>query len=197
MILYLHVPHTCGRSIRRALFIKDELKKIGWVHNSSQIKDLKTENISTKYFVLRDPIERIIGEFKHYSKNLKSIGIVNHLNLNNLLRENEKFDTTSILDYCSLEVNRNVYCKFLLLRDDFNVPISEKDFDSIIQNNNFKFDVYSFPLKLPVLSSLLGFEINPHVIVNNSNKNDTINKIDAIKKLKEYDLRLYNCLKSI
>lgn len=194
MIIYLHIPHTCGRSIKRSFFIKDELKNIVWIHNSSQITQMKRNNDEILYFVLRNPIERVIGEFKHYSRNLKSIGIVNHLDLNNILEKNPTFNMESILDYCSLEVNRNVCCKFLLLRKDFNIPITENDYSAIL-NSNFKFDVYSFPLKLPVLSSLLGFEISPHIVVNNVDKNDiSKNKIEMIKKLNEYDLCLYNYL---
>lgn len=193
MIVYLHIPHTCGRSIKRALFVKDELKKIAWVHNSSQIQNIPNNN-ETLYFVLRNPIERIIGEFKHYSKNLLSIGVVNHLELSQIINNNKKFDAKNIIDYCTLEVNRNVCCKFILLRCDFNIPVSEKDYSTLL-SSDFKFDLYSFPLKLPVLSKLLGFEIAPHIVVNNINKNDVKkDDIDIIAKLNEYDIRLYNYL---
>ena len=195
MIVYLHIPHTCGRSVKRALFVKDEIKKITWVHNSSQIQNISNlEEEKILYLVLRNPIERIIGEFKHYSRNLLSIGIVNHLELSHILKNNKKFDAKNIIDYCSLEVNRNVCCKFLLLRCDFNVPVSESDYD-ILLNTEFKFDVYSFPLKLPILSDLLGFEIAPHVVVDNVNKND-VSEQEKVKiiKLNEYDIRLYNYL---
>lgn len=192
MIIYLHVPHTCGRSIKRSLFNKDELKKITWIHNSDQIQNTNVTNNDILYCVLRNPIERVIGEFKHYSRNLKSIGVVNHLDLNHLLKQNNNFDVNNILDYCSLEVNRNVCCKFILLRTDFNIPINEKEFNTLL-NCNFKFDVYSFPLKLPILSSLLGFEIEPHVIVNNIDKSEiTIEELDTIRSLNHYDVRLYN-----
>jgi hypothetical protein len=194
--IYLHIPHTSGRTIKRTLWNKGFLKDIICVHNAQHI----TENITKitpdlkLYFVLREPLNRIIGEYKHYSRNLKIIGQVNHLTKNDV----KHIDLDNILDYCSMEVNRNVLCKFLLLKTDFDKPITDADYEKVeklCQTDKVIFDKYKFPLDLPNLSSLIGSEIKPIVIVQNSDKNDVLLNNDIcikIKKLNEYDFKFFD-----
>jgi len=60
------------------------------VHNVTDIKSHyhKMDTNSTLYFILREPLERIIGEYKHYSNNLQTIGQVNHLTMTDLKKDN-------------------------------------------------------------------------------------------------------------
>ena len=202
-LVFLHVPHTGGRVIRTAL---NQITDIIWVHNYNHIKENleEIEKTNQTYFVLRNPLERIIGEYIHYSKFLVSFsGRVNHLQVREIIKKDPNFDWTSIISYCQLEANINQYCKFLLCRTDFDIPISSDDFDTIINlfesKNKPLFDVYKFPLELPILNELLGINIELN-LVPNSNKNKYIHDTiicDKIRELNKYDFLLYNKLFSI
>lgn len=144
--VHLHIPHTGGRSLLRFCWIQSI--QIVSVHNPEGIRKLlpgiSSETI--RYCVLRHPIERAIGEFTHYSRNLKQIGLVNHLKLDEIRMENPNFDLDSPFDYFNLEVNCNPYCKFLLLRTDFSEPITLSDFvelENLIKVNKIKYDLFN------------------------------------------------------
>jgi hypothetical protein len=87
MLWFLHVPHTGGRALGHFLW-KEELAHRR-IHNAQDIQAAKLadgisatdEQVVVKYFILRDPVERAYREFLHYSRNLTSIGRVNHLTL--------------------------------------------------------------------------------------------------------------------
>lgn len=185
MIIFLHVPHTGGRCIGKYLW-NNNLKYLK-LHNADDIKNNK--NIEgVKYFVLRDPVERSYREYIHYSRNLERIGQVNHLTLSNF----KNLDYKNPYDYLSLEVNRNVYCKFLLLREDFNIPITEKDYSNI-NVNDYKFDMFSDLPYLPTLSDLISSNVN----LDNKYKSNIIFCEDIknfIIKNNEYDIRLFKSL---
>ena len=130
------------------------------------------------------------------------MGMVNHLNLYDLKHDNPAFNPTNILDYISLEVNRNVLCKFLLLRTDFNKPITNEEYDAIIEmfqgSNKPVYDIYKYPLNtLPVLSKLVGVDITPLGFRTNCKKDDILVKnviCNKIKQLNKYDFDLFNYL---
>ena len=207
-LVYLHVPHTCGRLIKRDLWGKNLLKNVVCVHNQNDIikqcsfvelVDLKDtcKNPYQLYFVLREPLERIIGEYKHYSKTLTYDMEVNHLEPNDV----KHIDLNNILDYYSLEVNRNTYCKFILLKTNFNQPINDNDYQNIIKiidSGKIKYDMYSFPLSsLPILSDIVGKDILPVSTFSNVKKNEILSNNDICNKLRKiniYDFMLYEHL---
>lgn len=199
-LVYLHIPHTCGRSIKRTLWEKSILKDMIVIHNGDQmIQNLN--NMYDIYFVLREPLERIIGEYKHYSVNLKTLGMVNHLEIKNIMTQQPTFDLNNILDYCNLEVNKNVYCKFLLFRKDFNKPVTIDEFNKVKElftgDNKPIFDIYTFPLELPILSGKIGQKVEPKLVIKNSVKDDLINNKIVCQKIQEwnsYDFLLYDYL---
>ena len=197
-IIYLHVPHTCGRMIKRDLWNKKLLKNIICVHNQNDIINCySTESYDLIYFVLREPLDRIIGEYKHYSKALMNDMKINHLEPQDV----KNIDLNNILEYCSLETNKNVYCKFLLLKKNFNVPINDIDYKNIIklvEENRVKYDKYTFPLEnLPVLSNIVSQNILPVSIFPNVKKCDiSLDKYicDRLKYMNNYDFMLYDHL---
>lgn len=216
-LLILHVPHTSGRYIKKHLRTNKYLLptaniKITIIHNPVDIikfKKLNEWNNITKYFVLRDPIERVIGQYKHYSRNLKGIGIVNHLTLSDIIKTHPTYDVNNIKDYLSLERNRNLYCKFLLGRENFNIPIGIDDYNQVINtvnntNNDIFYDIFEKPMKLTKLHNYINFtgeelDINIQNIIINRMKlpndpNITESIIKYISKLNSFDLKLYKHL---
>ena len=200
-IVYLHIPHTSGRTIKRTLWLNSMLKDILPVHNAKDIKDAinNIDSNSKLYFVLREPLDRIIGEYKHYSRSLKTKQ-VNHLTQNDV----KDINLDNILEYCSMEVNRNVMCKFLLLKTNFLEKINDNNYKLLEQmfkgQNKPLFDNYTFPLVLPVLSDLVGSKVEPAAIMQNVEKNDILLDSDICNKLKElnkYDFLLYDFLQHI
>lgn len=197
-MLFLHVPHTSGRGIGRFLWNHQKDHKIDYkkIHNAkdfetifSNINNLEINNI-IKYFVVRDPIERSYKEFIHYSKNLGKIGIVNHLKLSEIKKNNPKFDHTDPFDYLDLEVNKNVYCKFLLFRTDFTIPITEEDYLKI-DINKFYYDLFTDLPELSTLSKLIDMNVNLPTF--------SFNPIDIPEDIKnfiimnnQYDIKLIN-----
>lgn len=136
-ILHLHVPHTAGRCIRR--FIANNCHGSRTVASSRDISNYhkslaldENESTDITYWVLRNPIERVAAEYIHYSSTLKVLGEIGDLRLDILRRENPKFNLDIPSDYIQLERRRNVYCKFLLQREDFTLPISDSDYDHVV-----------------------------------------------------------------
>lgn len=214
-LVFLHIPHTAGRVIKRYFWINN--KKVINIHNQNDFKLIKDkkENIR-KYFILRNPIERIIAEYNHYSRNLSNIGIVNYLDIKDILNRVKDFNVNNISDYIKLEITRNLYCKFLLHRENFWDPVTDKDFDEIktlVANREFEFDYYKNPIELRNLSKLIGME---ECELNNKvseitkqcqviRKEDTIQKqeylnnellVKEIERLNMYDMMLYDYFNS-
>lgn len=170
-IVHLHIPHTGGRCLGRYAFkcyqqLKDKNITYTRLHNARNIADYlhvidSTTDNTVFYFVLRDTTERLYKEFLHYSSRLQTVGMVNHLDLSDIQKRYPDFNVTSFSDYCRLEVNRNAYCKFLLLRTDFNIPITDTDYQQVLdllKRGNFKYDVFDKPLVLHEFANLLDVE---------------------------------------
>lgn len=223
MLWFFHVPHTGGRALGRYLWSNHsgQYKKL---HNSEDIRECtaavesgveKTETI-IKYFILRDPIERGYKEFLHYSNNLTQIGQVNHLNLENLKQTNPNFDHTDPVAYFSLEVNRNVYCKFLLERTDFSQPVTDRDLHIILNkflpssstttdksDQEFYYDLFTDLQtgSMPVLEKILGTTITlptPRQLHNKQPNEERVKVPDDIRKTiverNIYDVQLFSFL---
>jgi len=187
-IVFLHVPHTGGRMIGRFM----------WSHNLNYVKLHNNNDISLyldddndykngieKYFVVRDPIERAYKEFLHYSRNLDRIGMVNHLSISDFTN----LDHNNPYDYLGMEVNKNVYCKFLLMREDFSVPVTDQEFNKM-DLDDFKYDLFEDIPTLPTLSGL----INMNIDVPKLTKTDVEipqNVKTFIEKNNEYDIMLF------
>ncbi|QKF93663.1 hypothetical protein QKU48_gp0205 [Fadolivirus algeromassiliense] len=209
--IFLHVPHTAGRVLKNYLWTNR--KKVINVHNDKDMKLIKNKALQ-KYFILRNPIERIIGECVHYSTNLKNIGIVNYLSMDDILIRNPYFNPENISEYIKLEATKNLYCKFLLNRDNFWEPITANDFDKItkiLEKGEFIYDKYTNPMDYEKLSQLIGIdrkEINKVTmeittksqIINKTNiniKKELLNNTNLIKEIElmnEYDIKLFTLL---
>lgn len=116
---FLHIPHTGGRVLKNFLF--ESNVKYTPVHNAKNIKEKGYKDII--YFILRPTIERVIAQCIHYSKNLKRIGIVNHMDMDELKLKG--YDPDNPYHFIELPENQNVYCKFLLGRTDFAQSITD------------------------------------------------------------------------
>ena len=211
-LIFLHIPHTAGRSIKRILFSEGFLMdsapiKVQVVHNSEQMKKLKNDRgIIKKYFVLRPTVERLIGQTIHYSRNLKSIGQVNHLILNDLKKKFPHYDLDNPFQFINLPSNQNVYCKFLLGFTNFNKIVTDNDFEKVKamfkSNNPPIWDYYTKPIKTPNLEKLLSITIEPICFQQSSKESlDNLFKnqllVNEIEKLNTYDIKLYNYLKGL
>ena len=194
MLWFLHVPHTGGRGLGRFLWTKEipYLK----IHNNIDFINAHKKDKSkpeNKYFILREPIERGYKEFLHYSTRLDSVEMVNHLNIKDILKKNPNFDHHNPRHYFSLEVNRNVLCKFLLEREDFSIPICQQEYDSI-NINSFIFDLFTDLPHLPKLREALNVEI---IVPNNgvSQKKEIYEEIkQIISENNKFDIMLYSKL---
>ena len=52
-IIYLHIPHTSGRTIKRTLWLNNILKDIICVHNETDIKTIMEIAISFYQYTLK------------------------------------------------------------------------------------------------------------------------------------------------
>lgn len=201
--VFLHIPHTSGRLLRKYMWYKGYLTGNGSirchiVHNSEQMVD----NDLPRYFILRDPVERIIAEYIHYSRRLLDIGVVNYLDLANIHQDYPKFDPSNIQDYISLEETRNLYCKFLLGRKDFGIAISDTDFE-LLSKGAFIYDVYQKPMNYSSLQEFLHEKIDVSIVEKIYRYPLTLNKeeraelachSESIRACNEYDIKLYELL---
>jgi len=212
MILYLHIPHTGGRVLRIYLWANGYIDtKVRYVHGTPGItRMLKNGEENSIYFVLRNPVERIIGEFLHYSDLLKKHGMVGHLWLHKIEEKFPDFDPTDPYQYIKVESGHNLCCKYLLLRTDFNLPITDDDFSSLKEKlNDMKFDLYETPLTHPVLAEMLNIDknilieglentpIQSLVIPDKKYKESLLSNLYLINKIEEYntyDIKLFNLL---
>ena len=128
-LLFIHVPHTCGRLLNRILNTKcDSYHRI---HNELDYTSNKFENV---YIILREPLERCIAEYTHYNNRYQIQKVkVNNMNIPDI-------SYGSIVSYYSNECTRNIACK-MLLQKPFNMKITDEDYE-IILKMNFVYDIY-------------------------------------------------------
>jgi len=104
----------------------------------------------------------MISEFVHYSNNLINMGMVNHLTSREILHQFPNFNLSDPYDYFSLEVNRNVMCKFLLLKKNFNETINEIEFIELknkIEKGEIVYDIFNNEkINYTVLKKLIKIE---------------------------------------
>lgn len=194
MIWFLHIPHTGGRGLGRFLWCKEipHLK----IHNGNDFLNahinVKKDKIPDyKYFILRDPIERGYKEFLHYSSRLDVVDTVNHLNISDILKKNPNFNHKEPKDYFGLEINRNLLCKFLLEKEDFSIPLTEKEYCSI-NINNFIFDFFTDLPNLPNLRKILNTDIIVPNIGNSQQKEVPLEIKKIIEQYNNFDLMLFS-----
>lgn len=214
ILMYAHIPHTGGREIRRCLKNLHVTNKYRYVHNAENIKQYLRyhKKCSPVYFILRNPSKRLVGEYCHYSELLSNVNYVNHLNLFKIRDKNKTFEPRDPLHYFDLEVNRNVMCKYVLKRTDFNIPINENDYNEIIKlyiDGKLLYDTFnSTRLNLINLSKTLNVDLEQ--LNKQINKRDTIKYgkhdkyknelvsnivlIEHLTKLNKYDYMVYNYL---
>lgn len=195
-ILFLHVPHTGGRVLKRALM------RIGSdvisVHNDKDMVMLNKEEYQL-YFILRPTVDRVIAQCLHYSRNLRTIGIVNYLRKSTLPKN---YDIDNPFDFIGLEKNRNLYCKFLLRYEDFDKPVTQEDYECVLGlfNNQGrlkpKWDVYKFPNELGTLEGMIGSNVECQSFNQTCDEGWGNNEsfVSEIKSLNKFDIKLYNFL---
>jgi len=196
-LLFLHVPHTGGRVLKRIL--SKLPKDIDYVssHNGEHFGEINTTGY-LQYFILRPTLDRVIGQCLHYSRNLNQIGIVNYLRVESLP---ENYNIDNPCHFVNLEENRNLYCKFLLNRENFKIPITDTDYVQVLAlfkgDNPPIWDMYSYPNTLTNLEKLLKHKIECRKFVQTSkSRHDRLFSyrafINEIKQCNKYDIMLYN-----
>jgi hypothetical protein len=144
-LVFLHIPHTAGTPLKR--YLKHNKLEVDCVHNA---EEMQTVSESTKgYFVLREPFQRFVAEFMHYSKRLDHRGEVNHLKEEDFIG----LDFQNPYQYAELEVNKNVMCKFLARSTDFSIPFTGSVNDV---HQNSVFDKYQNPMQFTTLEGEIG-----------------------------------------
>lgn len=194
---FLHIPHTGGRVLKN--FLRSSNIIHNTVHNAKDIKNRKYED--KLYFILRPTVDRVIAQCIHYSKNLKRIGIVNHMDMDILKLKD--YNPDNPYDFIELPENKNVYCKFLLGRTDFSLPITDNDFEKVLnlfQIPNFIiWDLYSYPLNVYNLENLIGFSIKCKIFRQTLEDEHKLYAsdvlfVDKIKELNIYDITLFDAI---
>uniref|UniRef100_A0A6C0BMG0 Uncharacterized protein n=1 Tax=viral metagenome TaxID=1070528 RepID=A0A6C0BMG0_9ZZZZ len=198
MLVFFHVPHTGGRNVGRCLWHLNTPHRR--VHQARDFQALE-KGSHTNYFILRDPIQRAHKEFVHYSRRLIEAGRVNHLTLDDF----SGLDPQNPEHYFGLEVNRNVYCKFLLsAREprDFSRPITREDLKWLKENvpKRFRFDHFTQLPHLPVLEKILGHPVKlpvttPVTFGDGGNPAEISEKTQPLlEKANEFDIELVKFL---
>lgn len=152
MFIFIHIPHTSGR-VTRKLLTNNKIEYL-YVHNFNGIKKLDSDH--QRYSIIRDPTTRLISEFAHYSQLIEKRGRANYVNT-----KDYTFDPTNPFEYFNLEMNKNVMCKFLLLKQDFETPITENDVNiilTLIQEKKILFDYLKEEPEFFNLAKLINFE---------------------------------------
>lgn len=180
-ILFLHVPHTGGRGLLSTL-----TSRITTVHNAVDIEKLTVEQRSLPlYMVFRDPVHRALGEYYHYSMQFMRTGYVNHMNKTTM----GNVDVSTIDKYFSLEVNCNTMCKFILLRTDFSVPITEADYQTVLTVPL----LYDMIGDYSTLGDLLGVKIDTgnHIRPRKRLEWELAHAANLLKNKCKFDMQLY------
>jgi hypothetical protein len=191
-LLFLHIPHTCGRLIHSILdFNKIDFHRI---HND---KDYTTKSFDSVYTILRDPLERCIAEYYHYSSRYKQMHDI-QLQVNNLNLTKESYD--SIEQYYQNENRCNLACKYLLQKD-LDSKITDDDYNRILLLD-FHYDLYDSDLNPTVLSELVNIDMK---LCMKDRKYGHYKKISKempdfdehfIASQNTYDIKLFNHLKN-
>lgn len=209
-IIFLHIPHTSGRVLKE--FIGKNKLDIGYVHNFYGLKAIRNKEYDTIYTIIRNPLDRAISEYVHYSRLLMNQGWVNHLAIAKIRRTNPFFNPAVPKHYFGLEENKNVMCKFMLRKTDFTKPMNDDDYKnviSLINSGNIKYDIYNkFNNELPIFSKLIEWDTDKLIDSMNelrSNYKEMSSVVkkqwlnneslcEFIKKENSYDFKLFNYL---
>ena len=186
--IFLHIPHTSGRCLRNVLKNLERNGIFRSLHNEkfiSKYNDAWGKHKQMMYFILREPIGRTIGEFTHYSNHIKKFGWVNHLNKDIVSEVKDDTDLADPFEYVKLENNKNLYCKFILLREDFSEPVSKADYEKvleILEQGLCFYDIFSS--RLTNLESILERPINMKMKMTNDKKEGTKGIYESDVKIK-------------
>ena len=185
-LMYIHVPHTCGRLLNRIL--QSKTKCYHRIHNEIDYTDKIFDNT---YIILRDPVERCIAEYTHYSNRYKQ----QNVKVNNMTISDESY--SSIEKYYENECTNNIACK-MLIQKPFNCPITDSDYNNIL-NMSYIYDIYTTNMKIPNLSILYNGISNDlynkkygQYITNNIKLTKTKNISQYIEIKNKYDIMLFN-----
>jgi len=215
-VVFAHVPHTAGRAAKRYLWIHYPQKHIS-IHTPEDIDQLTiAAHAYLRYFVLRDPVHRIIAEYLHYSVTLSDPtgGRIGYLSLDDARKQLPSFNPSNLLDYVRLPITNDVCCKLLLLRTDWNKPISAEEYQTLLRLVSLgivKHDPYVVPMRYTQLATLFsvdvcGFNSGIDELSRASYRIDPLNEArrrvlleapgveELIKSRNRYDCLLYDYL---
>ena len=197
--IFLHIPHTSGRVLKE--FIEKNRMKIEYVHNFYGLKAIRNKEYDTIYTIIRNPLDRAISEYLHYSRLLMNQGYVNHLALVKIRRERPFFNPAVPQDYFDLEENKNVMCKFLLRKTDFTKPVDNDDFKNVttlINSGNIKYDTYSkINYKLPVFSKIIDWNVDTLKVAMDELLSNYKETSSVVKKQLSYDFKLFDFMMNL
>ena len=184
-LLFIHVPHTCGRLLNRIL--QSKIDSYYRIHNEL---DYTTKSFENMYIILREPVERCIAEYTHYSNRYHS----QNIKVNNMTIEDDSYG--SIVKYYSNECTTNIACK-MILQKPFNCKITDEDYENILKKK-FIYDIYSENITLSNLDNIYN---NISDELNNPQYGRYIRTRDYqilteeekyfIRKRNEYDIKLF------
>jgi len=161
-IIFVHIPHTSGRVLKE--FINKNNKGISYVHNYNALNKVRNVEYDTVYTIVRNPLERAISEYVHYSRLLMNQGWVNHLSIRTITRKSPFFNPAVPEHYFDLEENKNVMCKFILRKSDFTQPIEDTDFENVLillGSGKIRYDIYNkTDHRLCAFAELIGWEVD-------------------------------------
>lgn len=162
-IVFVHIPHTAGRAAKRYLWTHYPRRHLA-IHTPEDISGLPpTSNTLNRYFVLRHPLQRIIAEYIHYSATLldPTGGRIGYLSLDGIRKHTPAFNPASLIDYVQLPLTNDLCCKLLLLRTDWSSPVTETEYQQLLQlidAGKIKYDNYVVPMQYTQLASLLAID---------------------------------------
>lgn len=176
MLVLLHIPRTAMRPVYNVVSnenIHHFLVKTPRDFHTVQKQTLNNEN-ARFYFILRDPIERVMREYFSVNRNC------------------------SINEYLVDESLHNVTCKFILCSSE---PITDEFFEKvvdIVKSDKVKYDIF-YPEKTLYTSfkELTGIDMYSYPISNEYKLTKqksiyTPHETDfMIKELNKYDMKLF------
>lgn len=186
MLCILHIPHTAIYPVLNIM--SNELIEHLYVKSEKSRADALAIEDRKVYFILRNPVERVMKEY---------VGA--HAD-----------DDVSLKEYITQETKRNVMSKFILCKHDFSEPITDEDYEKILdllKRGQLFYDFFnSDKTKYKSLLELTGVDMYDYKVTyeferkKNTGDTERFRTYDSVFKLTDmnyYDMELYKSLKGI